>query len=364
MDGGRVHHKGWRGFQGARCRAVATWFAQRGHPPGRAARGRLRHGRGHQEPGHHTETMGLVGERALSDALHLGSDAHHLLRQHHRQGLLRGAGRRDGRPLGHREHTRQERTFHLAGKELRGAYRPHARQNIHQGGAGRILQQPGLRRRGLRDRHLRQGASLVEVQVPGRIRRSCAGRKQRQERQVLQGAFVARQARQQALCHQDFSGAGPERGVHRLVRQDAGIRRRACYGLLLHGEQQAARPVLPAGVQAAGGQSPQRAQDCALHPGRRGEKDRQGHAHRGQPGTTQPGGKPHPQRGGTGQPAHERAGRSVPALRAFPALSGRRPGCRRGRQPHHRRTHAQGGTTGVQDTQGLAESQQTQNVTF
>ena len=44
------------------------------------------------------------GERPLSDPLDFGADPYHFLRQHHRQGLLRGAGRKHGRPLGHREY--------------------------------------------------------------------------------------------------------------------------------------------------------------------------------------------------------------------------------------------------------------------
>ena len=140
MDGGRVRHQRRRGVPCNRRGTVAPGFAQRGHSPGRAARGRLRHGRGHQEPGHDTEAVGLVGKRPVSDAIYLGTDARHLLRKHHRQRLLRGTGRGHGRPLGHREHSRQERPLHLAGEEHGRVYRPHAVQNIHQSGAGRILQ--------------------------------------------------------------------------------------------------------------------------------------------------------------------------------------------------------------------------------
>ena len=107
MDGGRVRHQRRRGVPCNRRGTVAPGFAQRGHSPGRAARGRLRHGRGHQEPGHDTEAVGLVGKRPVSDAIYLGTDACHLLRKHHRQRLLRGTGRGHGRPLGHREHSRQ-----------------------------------------------------------------------------------------------------------------------------------------------------------------------------------------------------------------------------------------------------------------
>lgn len=42
-------------------------------------------------------------------------------------------------------------------------------------------------------------------------------------------------------------------------------------------------PFLPAGVQTAGGKGAPRTEDCAVHPGRRGEEDGQGYAYRGQP---------------------------------------------------------------------------------
>ena len=120
------------------------------------------------------------------------------------------------------------------------------------------------------------------------------GESKGKERQVLQDGLAARQTRGTALCHQDFSLPSPERRIHRLVCQTVGVRRRKSHRVLLHGEQQTARPFLSAGVQTARGQSPERAENIALYPGGREEENRQGNPDRGQPRTLEPGGEPDP----------------------------------------------------------------------
>ena len=155
-----------------------------------------------------------------------------------------------------------------------------------------VFQQPSGRRRGVPGDRLRESARPLQIQVPRHLRRPLTGREQKQE-ELHKGALPPGKNQQAVICHQGISRPGIERGVHPVVRAATGFRRRTMPRVLLHGEQQAARPLLPAGVPTVGQEGAPRAGRGTLHQRRRGQENGQGHPHRGQPRTAQPGREPH-----------------------------------------------------------------------
>ena len=82
----------------------------------------------------------MVGKSIVSYSFCFRADPYHLLREPYSKGLLCKTRRRNGRPLGHCEHSRQERSIIVARKEQRGGYRPHSLKNQQKDRTGRVLQ--------------------------------------------------------------------------------------------------------------------------------------------------------------------------------------------------------------------------------
>ena len=132
-----------------------------------------------------------------------------------------------------------------------------------------VFQQPGGRRRGVPGDRLRESARPLQIQVPRHLRRPRAGREQKQE-ELHKGALPFGEDKRTVIRHQGISRPGIERGVHPVVRATTGLRRRTMPRVLLHGEQQAAGPLLPAGVPTTCQKGAPRAGRGTLHQRRRG----------------------------------------------------------------------------------------------
>ncbi len=158
-----------------------------------------------------SRSAGTGGKCAVSHKVHFRTYTGHLLRKHHRQGLLRGEGGRNGRLLGHREHPRQKRFFHMAGKEL-GKDIDRTLSKYPKGGTGRIFQQPDFRGRGIRNIAYGKVPALSKfkflvvygdpARAKARVRKANPSRRFRSVANWVAG-----------LRHQDFPGTGAQCGV-------------------------------------------------------------------------------------------------------------------------------------------------------
>ncbi len=220
---------------------------------------------------------------SVSHKVHFRTYTGHLLRKHHRQGLLRGEGGRNGRLLGHREHPRQKRFFHMAGKELGRGHRPHTVQNIQKGGTGRIFQQPDFRGRGIRKHCIRQVGTL-QIQVPRgvwlRHWPKAKGKKGKSFKTVsLCGKLGGRlYASSKTFLAQALNAEFIDWYV-RMLEFVGGKTNVYCYMESNKLDTLSSNRC----SKLAGGKSTPRTEDCAVHPGRRGEEDGQGDLHPGQP---------------------------------------------------------------------------------
>lgn len=186
----------------------------------------------------------------------------------------------------------EKRRILMARKELGRGHRPVPIPGQRVRRAEGVFQQPGGRRRGVPGNSLRESTHPYEVQIPGHLRRPRAGREQKQK-EFYQDNLPPGENKRTLIHYQNIPRPGIERGVHPVVRASAGLRRRTMPRVLLHGEQQIARPLLPAGVPATGQKGAPRAGRGTLHQRRRGQENGQGHPHRSQPRTAQPGREPH-----------------------------------------------------------------------
>ena len=92
------------GVPGTRSARIAARHPQGCFPPGHDPPGRLRYGCRLPQSRHREEEVAMVRGGADPDPIGQRRPAGRLLRKRHRPGLLRDAGRRQGRSLGHCEH--------------------------------------------------------------------------------------------------------------------------------------------------------------------------------------------------------------------------------------------------------------------
>lgn len=96
---------------------------------------------------------------------------------------------------------------------------------------------------------IRQGSTAQKVQVSHSLWRPCLFRLE-EKGKFHQGLVAHRQAQGCVLHHQGIPCQGTQCHLHRLVFRHYGVCGREDQRVLLHGEQQAARPFLQPGIQA------------------------------------------------------------------------------------------------------------------